>query len=164
MSHDVHGWDMNLTHTRLGARGNRWSTPRGTLEIRMPAADVVMRRFEGYATTELVEPALRHLEAVMASRMKPIIFDDFELGVGYESDVRMKLTAWHVRHVGEVEELHILVRPGLLAMGVSVVNLATGGRFTTYHDRSSFEWAFARVMATRLAIGPASSSRGPSPR
>ena len=51
-----------------------------------------------------------------------------------------------------------------MAMGVTVANLATGGRFNVYTDRSAFEWALAGVLTTRITAGPASSVRAPSPR
>ncbi|WP_437289184.1 hypothetical protein [Sorangium sp. So ce406] len=155
---------MDLAHTRLGARGDRWSTSRGVLDVRTPASDVVTRRFEGYATLELVEPAVRHLETLIESGMRPIVFDDFELGTGYDSDVRAKLTSWHLRNPGKLKEVHILVRPGLVAMGVTVANLATGGRFVVYTDRSTYEWALAGALTERITAGPASSLRAPSLR
>ncbi|XYH99882.1 hypothetical protein ACMHYB_09015 [Sorangium sp. So ce1128] len=155
---------MDLAHTRLGARGDRWSTSRGILDVRTPASDVVTRRFEGYATLDLIEPAVRHLETLIDSGLHPIVFDDFELGTGYDSDVRTKLTAWHLRNAGKLKEVHILVRPGLIAMGVTVANLATGGRFVVYTDRSTYEWALAGVLTARITAGPASSVRAPSLR
>ncbi|WP_433933956.1 hypothetical protein AB3662_05895 [Sorangium cellulosum] len=155
---------MDLAHTRLGARGDRWSTSRGVLDVRTPASDVVTRRFEGYATLELIEPAVRHLETLIESGMRPIVFDDFELGTGYDSDVRAKLTSWHLRNPGKLKEVHILVRPGLVAMGVTVANLATGGRFVVYTDRSAYEWALAGALTERITAGPASSLRAPSLR
>ncbi|WP_437945430.1 hypothetical protein WME98_31450 [Sorangium sp. So ce296] len=155
---------MDLAHTRLGARGDRWSTSRGVLDVRTPASDVVTRRFEGYATLDLIEPAVRHLETLIDSGLHPIVFDDFELGAGYDSDVRAKLTAWHLRNPGKLKEVHVLVKPGLVAMGVTVANLATGGRFNVYTDRSAFEWALAGVLTARITTGPASSARAPSLR
>ncbi|AUX20533.1 hypothetical protein SOCEGT47_010050 [Sorangium cellulosum] len=153
---------MDLAHTRLGARGDRWATSRGVLEVRTPAVDVVTRRFEGHATPELIEPAIRHLETLIASGLQPILFNDFELGTGYDSEVRAKLTAWHLRHAGSVKEIHILVRPGLVAMGVTVANLATGGRFLVYTDRSKFEWTLANALTTRITAGSPASLRAPS--
>lgn len=155
---------MDLAHTRLGARGDRWSTSRGVLDVRTPASDVVTRRFEGYATLDLIEPAIRHVEILIDASLHPIVFDDFELGTGYDSDVRAKLTAWHLRNPGKLKEVHILVGPGLVAMGVTVANLATGGRFNIYTDRSAFEWALAGVLTTRITAGPVSSTRVPSLR
>lgn len=155
---------MDLAHTRLGARGDRWATSRGVLDVRTPASDVVTRRFEGYATIELIEPAVRHLETLIESGMRPLVFDDFELGTGYDSDVRAKLTSWHLRNPGKLKEVHILVRPGLVAMGVTVANLATGGRFVVYTDRSTYEWALAGALTERITAGPASSVRAPSLR
>lgn len=155
---------MDLAHTRLGARGDRWSNSRGVLDVRTPAPDVVMRRFEGHATLDLIEPAVRHLETLIDSGLHPIVFDDFELGTGYDSDVRTKLTAWHLRNPGKLKEVHILVGPRLISMGVTVVNLATGGRFNVYTDRSAFEWALAGVLTARITAGPISSARVPSLR
>lgn len=155
---------MEVTYTRLGARGERWSTPRGVLEIRMPASDVVVRRLEGYASAHFVEPAVKHLEILIEAGMQPTVFDDFELGVGYDSDVRVKLTAWHSRHVGELKETHVLVGTGLVAMGVSVANLATGGAFTSYTERAAFEWALADALASRFSVGPGAQPRAPSER
>ncbi|WP_437624578.1 hypothetical protein [Sorangium sp. So ce1151] len=155
---------MDLAHTRLGARGDRWSTSRGVLDIRTPASDVVTRRFEGYATLDLIEPAVRHLETLIDSGLHPIVFNDLELGTGYDSDVRAKLTAWHLRNPGKLKEVHILVRPGLIAMGVTVANLATGGKFVVYTDRSTYEWTLAGVLTARITAGPVSSVRAPSPR
>ncbi|WP_437716002.1 hypothetical protein WMF45_06060 [Sorangium sp. So ce448] len=155
---------MDLAHTRLGARGDRWSTGRGVLDVRTPASDVVTRRLEGYASLDLIEPAIRHLETLVEAGVHPVLFDDFELGTGYDSDVRARLTAWHLRNPGKLKEVHILVRPGLVAMGVTVANLATGGRFNVYTDRSAFEWALAGVLTSRITSGPASSVRAPSPR
>src|SRR5262249_3247489 len=98
------------------------------------------------------------------SGLQPLVFNDFELGTGYDSEVRARLTAWHLRNTGKLKEIHILVRPGLIAMGVTVANLATGGRFVVYTDRSAFEWALAGVLTSRITSVPVSSVRAPSPR
>lgn len=131
--------------SREGGR-TRWVTKRGTLELWMASEDVVVERFEGHASIEFVDPILDFLEAVIARGIRPRVFDDWELATSYDTAVRNRMTAWTLKHRKEIAQTHILVRSRLLAMGVTVANLAVGGSLRVYSSRDAFERALYEAL------------------
>lgn len=76
---------------------------------------------------------------------------------GYDSGVRIGMTELILRHRRRIASVGVLVKSKLVAMGVSVANLALGGFIKSYNSRSSYEAAI-RVVETDegwRAAGPA---------
>lgn len=65
---------------------------------------------------------------------------------GYDSDARQALTAWTDRQRPHLRGIHILVHSKIVAMGIAVANLATGGITVTYASRTEFESVLANTV------------------
>jgi hypothetical protein len=140
---------------RVDEKTERWADPRGTLEITSVRPGVVLQRFRGHALPPMADAIADRLERELARFGRIVVFDDWEEATGYESEVRIKLTAWTQRHLDRIPETHILVRSRLLAMGISVANLAVGNKLRSYTSRKDFEAALLR------ARGPDTPERRP---
>ena len=64
---------------------------------------------------------------------------------GYESQCRIDLTNWVLRHRAQ-SRLYIGMKSKLVAMGVSVANLALGNRIESYSKEAELEAALNRVL------------------
>ncbi|GAB4198691.1 MAG: hypothetical protein OHK0013_08190 [Sandaracinaceae bacterium] len=130
---------------RVDDKTERWADPRGTLEITTVRPGVVLQRFRGHAMPPMADAIAERLERELARHGRIVVFDDWEEATGYESEVRIKLTAWTQRYLDRIPETHILVRSRLVAMGISVANLALANRLRSYTSRKEFEAALDRA-------------------
>jgi hypothetical protein len=144
---------------RVDERTERWTDARGTLEITTVRPGVVLQRFRGHALPPMADAIAERLEHELARFDRIVVFDDWEEATGYESEVRIRLTAWTQRHLDRIPETHILVRSRLLAMGISVANLAVGNKLLAYTSREAFEAMLARAKGP--AAGPRTGDRRP---
>jgi hypothetical protein len=85
----------------------------------------------------------------MAQHAQPLLFDDMEATTGYATEARSALTQWVMAHRRALGGIHILTHNRLVAMGVTVANLALGGFLTAYTDRTAFNAALGRVVSGR---------------
>ena len=77
-------------------------------------------------------------------------FHDWFGMTGYDSQSRIDLTNWVLGHRAQ-SRLFIGVRSKLVAMGVSVANLALGNLIETHSSSASLEAALARLLRQRAA-------------
>jgi hypothetical protein len=126
--------------------GVRISDGRGIITLRYPAPHVELIRCEGYARSEHIDEVLASRERIVRTHGKLAIFDDLEDLRGYDSDVRTKLTAWSRENRPKIVAFHILVRSKIVAMGVSLANMAIGGAIVAHTRRADFEAALAREV------------------
>lgn len=129
--------------------GVRISDGRGIIDVRNPAPHVELIRCEGYARAEHVAEILEGRDRIVRACGKIAIFDDLEDLRGYDSDVRSRLTGWSRDHRPKIVAFHILVRSKIVAMGVSLANLAIGGAIVAHTRRAAFEAALALEMRRR---------------
>lgn len=114
---------------------------RGVLTVRRPAPHVELIRCDGYAQAVHVDLILEKRDQILAECGRIAIFDDLETLDGYDSGVRVRLTAWSNEHRSKIVAFHILTRSRLVAMGVTVANLALGGHIQAHTRRAAFEAA-----------------------
>jgi hypothetical protein len=132
-------------------------TDRGRLSIREVAPGVVLTVFAGHGSMEVAEALIEYFERMIERYGSIAIFDDWEAAQGYDSEVRICLTDWTKRHFDSLRTTTVLVRSKILAMGLSVANLALRRPVTVTNDRKSFERALmlARSEArSRLRASP----------
>lgn len=121
--------------------GIRISDGRGIITLRNPAPHVELLRCEGHARAEHIDMVLESRERILRACGKLAIFDDLEDLRGYDSEVRTRLTAWSRENRPKIVAFHILFRSKLVAMGVSLANLAIGGVIVAHTRRAAFEHA-----------------------
>jgi hypothetical protein len=119
----------------------RYTSEDATMDLWAPLScrpRIVIIRIEGHAREEVLEPLLSTLEGAM--RLGPVIaFDDWEGVTGYDSAVRVRMTAWTRRFSGGIVATHILMGSRILSMGVSLASRAADLPVTVYDERSEFE-------------------------
>lgn len=123
------------------------------VSIRRPAPHVELIRCEGHARAELIDLVLKNREEILAECGRIALFDDLESMNGYDSSVRLKLTDWGKKHRDRIVAFHILTRSRLVAMGVTVANLALGGHIQAHTNRRAFEDALRAEIARTASSG-----------
>lgn len=133
-------------------------TDRGHLTMREVAPGVVLTTFSGHGTMPVADALMEGFDGALARHGTIVIFDDWEAAQGYDSEVRLRLTDWTKKHFDSIRSTTVLVRSKILAMGLSVANLALRRPVTVTNDRKSFERALmlARSEArSRQRVSPA---------
>lgn len=147
---------MELETLAFGGVGCR--TPRGSLGIWTPALGFVITRIAGHGEKEFSEPIITAFERCLEQTQSVRLFFDTGDLVTYDSDLRLNLTGRFLKDRKRIANLDVLVRSKLVAMGVSVANLALGGIVTSHAVREPFSAALDRALVTAGATGFSSRS------
>lgn len=131
---------------RAPANAEKVTTSRGELELWLASPDVVIQRIRGHASLPFAEAIGRFNDRLIRAGKKPLIFNDWEEMTGYDSDSRPPLTEWTARNRESLRGINILVHSKLVAMGIAVANLATGGITKTFSSRAEFEQTIAQAL------------------
>jgi hypothetical protein len=124
----------------------RWTTPTGSLEMWYPAPRLVADRIVGHLDLELARHFTSRLTIKMAQG--PLqVFSNWEQMEGYDSNVRVELTTWALQHRRDFASIHVLVRSKLVAMGISVANVALGGLMRPHTRRVDYEAAYSGAVS-----------------
>lgn len=105
-------------------------------------------RLQGHGEADFARPILEAFEHLEPAPAAHLFFDAEELD-DYESALRVDLTRGLFPERERVASFHVLVRSKLVAMGVSVANLALGGIVNSTSDRKRFK---ARLDACLFAL------------
>ena len=135
---------------------------KNVLTIRRPAPHIELIRCEGHARAAHIDLVLENRETIVAECGRIALFDDLEEMNGYDSGVRLKLTDWGKKHLGQIVAFHILTRSRLVAMGVTVANLALGGHIQAHTQRRAFEEALRQEVARSTSSGHWSTADAPA--
>lgn len=114
----------------------------------MPAPTLLIVRLQGHGEGELAKPILEALDKLDKAPAAHLFFDAEDLD-NYDSPLRIELTQRLFPERERFASFHVLVRSKLVAMGVSVANLALGGIVNTTSDRKRFK---ARLDACLFAL------------
>jgi hypothetical protein len=126
-----------------------YSTPLGRVETSTPSPGVVLLRYVGFAQNALFDPASQTLINALASNPQASLFVDAEQLTNYDSDFRVKWTAWFVPNQERVESFHFLHKSGFVKMGMQMLNIAIGGIIRAYSDKAPFEAALRARLVNR---------------
>jgi hypothetical protein len=120
------------------------------LWVPCPALLVIAMQGHGHA-----EFAPTIVEAYRTLRQKGAIyvFADIEDMSNYDSRLRVELTAAFSPDRARIAALHVLLKSKLVAMGVSVANLALGGIVKTDNDRAKFKQALDGCLFENRVVG-----------
>ena len=125
-----------------------FTSSRGEATISILKADVAVLKITGHLDRHMGIHVLEIVTKQTQSTKRLHIFCDWAEMTGYESDVRSAFTQWAATHRSRVT-FHLLVGSKLVAMGVSVANLALGGILVGYTNRSSFD---AALRSTKMGL------------
>jgi hypothetical protein len=132
----------------MSEQPDRYTSSRGEAVTALPKADVMVLKVTGHLDRPMGLHVLDFASRAALSTKKLHIFCDWAEMTGYESDVRSAFTQWAATHRSKVT-FHLLVGSKLVAMGVSVANLALGGILVGYTNRASFD---AALRSTKMGL------------
>jgi hypothetical protein len=119
-------------------RGIVRETARGRLALWVFEPGLLIFQLASHGDRAFVEPIVAGLERSLQYGPTVQLFVDAELMTTYDSELRTEVTAALLPERHRIACLHIVVRSKLVAMGVSVANLALGGLMTIHRDSGSF--------------------------
>jgi len=136
-----------MAPTLFGPLSSICSTDRGVLELYEPRPSLFATVMDGF-----MEKA--HARFLMESAQRALIRDDIPLSsfhdwtcmMGYDSQCRLRLTAWMLASPSLFGETHIAVKERLAGMGVEVANLVLSGRIHTHDNTDSLMDALRREL------------------
>ncbi len=124
-----------------------WKTDTWDLVMTSPAHGVFFTRVSGHANLDCALHVMRSFDRLSALTLGALdVFHDWELVTGYDSIVRQELVRW-AQEQPKHGDVHVLVKSRIVAMGVSVANVALGGRLKVYADRQKFEQTRTETIA-----------------
>lgn len=132
-------------------QNGKFTTARGEFEWSFPTETVVVHRYKGVMSADMVQYSRGSLEAAVAKGQPITLFMDAYEARDYESAFRAEGTEWFKAHRKEVPSIHFLHRSALVTMGLSVFNLALGGGVVAHKSRESFEAALAAATPNKRA-------------
>jgi hypothetical protein len=119
-------------------RGLRRETARGRLALWVAEPGFLIFQLVAHGDKSFVEPIVMGFQRSL-DHLRPVqMFVDAELMTSYDSELRTEVTAALLEQRSSIESLHIVVRSKIVAMGVSVANLALGGLMTIYKEPDRF--------------------------
>lgn len=118
----------------------------GSVDCTEPAAGVLVVVARGHLSASLIPRVLAWRDQAVSRVGKVDIFDDAAELESYDSEARVLLTGWGKKNRDRVREHHILLRSKIVAMGVSVANLALGGHIHAHTSRPAYDAALAAAV------------------
>lgn len=124
-------------------------TTQGRGRIWSPRAGVFASVLEGQMNVDFAEAYIEVGDAVLEHCKQAVGIHDWSDMTGYDSGVRSKVTAWAMRVITRFEAIHVFSQSSVVRMGVSVANIALGGRIVVHAQRDAFEQARDHLMQPR---------------
>lgn len=124
----------------------RLTTDRGSFAWWEVAPHIYATSMRGHMTRNMADLLMARADPMYAQVDKLHGIHDWLLMTGYETSCRTELTAWVLRNKPK-SALHIGVTLPLVAMGVTVANLALGNLIQVQRDRRSLEQAMSEALA-----------------
>jgi hypothetical protein len=144
---------MRTSLEPISCKESTWS-----LRITNPAPSVFCTRLEGRVDDRAVQKILEAFDLMTAEWGASDVFHDWMDLVSYTSEARRLFTAGAIRQMPLVSSVHVLFTSKIVAMGVSVVNLALGSPIKMHTNRENFETARSNCMLKRRAASGTSST------
>ena len=132
--------------------GRGWHTARGNLAIWLPAPHLMVTALSGHGEGEFTSLILSAYDTL--SRTNPLhLFFDAEGLSNYDTQLRTGLTQRFVTDRKRFAGFHVLVQSRVVAMGVSVANLAMGNIVRSTAERGIFKAALDSCIAHNRVRG-----------
>lgn len=130
-----------VQQSALPQRGTCWRTSRGCVAIWTPFPTLLVVALQNQGEGAFAAPILSAYRAMKREAGRLHLFFDAEHLTNYDSALRTSLTAGFFSGRDRLQEFQVLLGSKIVAMGVSVANLALGGIVSVTNDRQSFRSA-----------------------
>ncbi len=127
----------------------RLVSSKGEIQVAWLRPGVLLVRLRGHFDMKLGRFMLDTAARGLSQQSRIQIFCDWGDATGYDSDVRVTFTSW-VAAQSQRAKLYMLVTSKIVAMGVSVANLALNGALEVFNNRSVFESRLRNAKAGLL--------------
>jgi len=134
-------------------RGLIQETSRGRLALWTLDQAFLVMQIVAHGDRSFVAPIVAGFERSLRHGTSVQMFVDVELMVSYDTALRTEVTAALARERKRIGCLHILVRSKIVAMGVSVANLALGGIMTIHGTPAAFQHALSSGLTRAKVAG-----------
>lgn len=134
-----------MEKSSLPQRGMCWRTPRGCVAVWRPAPAILVVALQNHGEASFVEPVVDAYRSMQAEGHIHLFFDAEHL-TNYDSPLRAGLTTAFLPDRHRLEGFHVLLRSKIVAMGVSVANLALGGIVSVTNHRQTFRTALDSTL------------------
>jgi hypothetical protein len=124
----------------------KWKGAQGEVEVYRFESVAAYIRMEGIAEQAAAPVIERALDGLFRSVRAIHTFWDLRDLINYHSDVRVYSTNVLLAHRARLSSVHTLSTSKIVAMGVSVANLALGGIITNHKTQVGFEMAVRGVL------------------
>jgi len=152
---------VNVEERALPGLGRQFSSRRGRLDL-FSSGPLLVLRFSDHGEGDFAPPIMAAFDAITDRGEKPEMFFDMGRMVNYDSALRTELTTHFARHRPQIASLHVFTRSRIVAMGVSVANLALGRLITVHPDISAFGDALEETARKWHAVGISRGLLSPS--
>ncbi len=136
---------------RIDATTQEWVHEKGVLRMVRPQRGLVCTRIVGFAPVEFLVPIMAAVDADVLLGLKPDVFHDWDEMSGYAPEARGTMTKWYLSIRDACSSVNVYTQSKLVAMGVSVVAIATGNRIMAHTSRDAFDQALRRATSVRRA-------------
>ncbi|MFT5358364.1 MAG: hypothetical protein ACI9KE_005602 [Polyangiales bacterium] len=129
-------------------RSERFEDDKGYATLESDASGVVRFAAVGHYSLALSIQASDAMTELARLGLRFHVFSDFSKMATYASASRSHATAWCRENFRTIESVHILTRPGLVAMGVATAAMTLsliGLEMKAYTDPVLFQEAFRRT-------------------
>jgi hypothetical protein len=141
----------------LPQNGVAWRTARGCIGLWLPCPQVMVMSLQGYGEADFAGPTLEAYDSL--SKTEPIFFfADAENLVNYDSRLRTEMTSRFFPDRKRFGTLTVLLKSKIVAMGVSVANLALGGIVDVTNDPHSFKQTLDACLFNNHVVGFSSNA------
>ena len=128
-------------------------TSRGRLALWTLDHGFLVFQIVDHGDKSFIAPIVAGFERSLRQGSTVQMFVDVERMNSYDTELRTEVTAALARERKRIGCLHILVRSKIVAMGVSVANLALGGIMTIHGEPGPFQHALQTSLAKGRVSG-----------
>jgi hypothetical protein len=126
-------------------------TDKGSVDCVAPVPHVLLFRYRGHAERWLFDPLSTALFQATERTSGLHLFVDAEELESYDSEFRARWVSWFRIYRARVGRFHFLYRSPLVAVGMQILNLATGGMIKPYRARLEFDLALNEAVCVKAA-------------
>jgi hypothetical protein len=136
----------------LPLHGKEWTTERGSLAVWLPSRSFLVLSIRGHGQAGFAAPMLAEY-AKLSQASSFDLFADVQHMTSYDSPLRTELTSRFLADRDRIAHFPVLFGSKLVAMGVSVANLALGGIITSMSNRHRFIELLDECLFRRSIVG-----------
>jgi hypothetical protein len=124
-------------------------TETGRLRLANPAPGVFLSEATGRLGLEAAYAYTTYADGVATQRDGGIGLHDWWWMAGYDPGVRQHVVGWSLRIISQWNQIHVALRSQVVKMGVTLANVALGGKVNVYTEYAKFEGAKRAALSER---------------